>query len=122
MFEPKPINEFRTKRATLKYWSDPVSPLTTHLILEVPLRDFDYNDESLRNEVLQSWSKTKHFPNRFVEMNKFVDQIERICLSNQFFLKATKSGDDYKNPKCVFVFTKYRGASVVNLMKDLISF
>lgn len=122
MFEQKGINEFRTELATLRYWSDPVSPLTTHLSLEVPLKDFDYKDESLRNEVLQSWSSTKHFPSRFVAMNEFIDKVERICLSNQFFLNAIKNGDDYKEPKCVFMFTKYRGSKVVELLKELISF
>lgn len=122
MFEQKGINEFRTENGTLKYWTDPNFPSTTHLMLEIPLKDFDYNDEGLRSEVLQSWSSTKHFPSRFVAMNKFIDQIEEICLSSQFFLNATKKDDGYQEPKCVFVFTKRRGAKVVELLKNLISF
>ena len=122
MFERKGINEFRTEHGILKYWADPTFPSTTHLMLEIPLKDFDYSDEALRNEVLQSWSSTKHFPQRFVEMNRFIDQIERICLTSQFFLNAIKCDDSYKDSKCVFVFQKYRGAKVVALLKELISF
>ena len=122
MFEQKVINEFRTEHGTLRYWDDSISPRTTHLMLEVPLKDFDYKDEALRNEVLQSWSSTKHFPSRFVEMNKFIDKLESICPSCQFFLNAVKKVDGYEQPKCVFVFKKYRGAGIVALIKELISF
>lgn len=122
MFEKKGINEFRTEVGTLRYWADSISPCTTHLMLEIPLKDFDYGDEALRNEVLQSWSSTKHFPKRFVEMNDFIDQVEQICLASQFFLNAVKCDDSYKDTKCVFVFQKYRGAKVVALLKELISF
>ena len=122
MFVQKPINEFRTERGTLRYWDDAISPCTTHLMLEIPLEDFDYNDESLRSEVLQAWSSTKHFPSRFVAINEFIDKIEEICPSCQFFLNAIKRFKSYEQPKCVFVFTKYRGAKVVDLLKELISF
>lgn len=122
MFVQKPINEFRTERGTLRYWDDAISPRTTHLMLEIPLEDFDYNDESLRSEVLQAWSSTKHFPSRFVAINEFIDKIEEICPSCQFFLDAVKKLNHYEQPKCVFVFRKYRGAKVVDLLKELISF
>ena len=62
------------------------------------------------------------YAEQVVEMNDFIDQIEQICLASQFFLNAVKCDDSYKDTKCVFVFQKYRGAKVIALLKELISF
>ena len=116
------INEFRTESGTLKYWADPTFPSTTHLIIEIPLKDFNYSDEALRNEVLRAWSNTRHFPSRFKAMNKFIDSLEGICHTSQFFLNATKNDNGYENAKCVFVLKKYRGLKLIPLLEKLISF